>query len=88
MPTYEYECEKTGKHFEKFQSMKDAPLAVCPECGGPVHRLLGGGVGVIFKGAGFHATDDRQPAPRRPSCGRDGPCCGRSVPCDTPSCKE
>jgi len=61
MPTYEYECERCGHHFEVFQSMKDAKLTDCPqgECVGPVRRLLGTGAGVIFKGSGFYETDYR-----------------------------
>ena len=61
MPTYEYECEKCGRVFEAFQSMKDAPLEVCTDaaCGGKVKRLLGTGAGLIFKGSGFYITDYR-----------------------------
>lgn len=61
MPTYEYECESCGHHFEVFQSMKDAKLTDCPEaaCTGKVRRLLGTGAGVIFKGSGFYETDYR-----------------------------
>ena len=59
MPTYEYECRHCGHAFEAFQSMTDKPLRKCPECGGRVRRLIGAGAGVIFKGAGFYATDYR-----------------------------
>jgi putative FmdB family regulatory protein len=67
MPTYEYACEKCGRNFEFFQSMKDKPLTVCPKevCGGKrwgkgkVKRLLGTGAGLIFKGSGFYITDYR-----------------------------
>lgn len=61
MPTYDYECQKCGLVFEKFQSMKDEPLKVCatPECGGAVKRLIGTGAGIIFKGSGFYETDYR-----------------------------
>jgi putative FmdB family regulatory protein len=61
MPTYEYECETCGHHFEVFQSMKDAKLTDCPQeqCAGTVRRLLGTGAGVIFKGSGFYETDYR-----------------------------
>jgi putative FmdB family regulatory protein len=67
MPTYEYQCEKCGKTFEYFQSMKDERLTVCPKDGclqktwgkGKVKRLLGTGSGIIFKGSGFYATDYR-----------------------------
>ena len=59
MPTYEYECEKCGITFEKFQNITAEPIKKCPECGGPVKRLIGAGAGVIFKGSGFYATDYR-----------------------------
>ena len=63
MPTYEYECIKCGLHFEKFQMMSDEPLRVCPKCKKPLRRLIGKGGGVIFKGAGFYATDYRKSRP-------------------------
>jgi putative FmdB family regulatory protein len=59
MPTYEYECGHCGHIFERFQSMKDAPLKRCPECRHGVKRLLGTGAGIIFKGSGFYETDYR-----------------------------
>lgn len=61
MPTYEYLCQKCGKTFEMFQSMKDAPLKICT-CGkkGKVRRLVGRGAGIIFKGSGFYETDYRR----------------------------
>lgn len=67
MPTYEYECEKCGKNFEAFQSMRDEPFRECPKelCRqkkwghGRVKRLLGTGAGLIFKGSGFYTTDYR-----------------------------
>lgn len=45
MPIYEYEHQGTaGKgcaaRFEVFQSMSDEPLARCPTCGEPCHRLI------------------------------------------------
>lgn len=61
MPTYEYECQKCGKTFEIFQSMKDEPLKICPDkkCKGKIKRLIGTGAGLIFKGSGFYITDYR-----------------------------
>jgi putative FmdB family regulatory protein len=59
MPTYEYECKKCGHRFEEFQSMTADPLSTCPECGGPVKRLIGAGAGLLFKGSGFYLTDYR-----------------------------
>ena len=51
MPTYEYMCGNCGR-FEEFQSIKAAPLAACPKCGGKVTRLISAGGGMIFKGSG------------------------------------
>jgi putative FmdB family regulatory protein len=67
MPTYEYSCEKCGKTFETFQSMRDEPLRECTKelCRqekwghGKLKRLLGTGAGLIFKGSGFYITDYR-----------------------------
>ena len=59
MPTYEYECRKCGHTFEKFQSITADPVKTCPKCKGKVQRRIGAGAGIIFKGAGFYATDYR-----------------------------
>ncbi|MEP6937988.1 MAG: FmdB family zinc ribbon protein [Chthoniobacterales bacterium] len=67
MPTYEYSCEKCGKNFDAFQSMRDPAFIECPKehCQltkwgrGKVKRLLGTGAGLIFKGSGFYITDYR-----------------------------
>ena len=57
MPTYDYECRDCKKKFDLFQSIKAEPIKKCPKCGGKVHRLIGGGSGIIFKGSGFYETD-------------------------------
>jgi putative FmdB family regulatory protein len=57
MPTYDYKCRDCGHQFEEFQSITAEPLSDCPECGGHVHRLIGAGNGLIFKGSGFYITD-------------------------------
>ena len=62
MPTYEYECQKCGHHYELYQSIKDGPKRTCPKCRGRVKRLLGTGAGLIFKGSGFYSTDYRTPS--------------------------
>jgi putative FmdB family regulatory protein len=58
MPLYDYECETCGIRFERKQRITDQPLRFCPECSGPVHRLIQP-VGIIFKGSGFYCTDHR-----------------------------
>src|SRR5690606_41724704 len=58
MPIYAYECRECGVRFERRQSFSDAPITVCPECEGEVHRLIQP-AGIIFKGSGFYVTDNR-----------------------------
>lgn len=58
MPTYEYHCDGCQENIEVFQSMTADPLEVCPQCGAKkLHRLISGGVGILFKGTGFYCTD-------------------------------
>lgn len=67
MPTYEYVCERCGHEFEKFQSIADKALTICPQelCAqrkwgkGKVKKVIGAGAGLIFKGSGFYITDYR-----------------------------
>jgi putative FmdB family regulatory protein len=59
MPTYEYQCQKCGLKFERFQNIKEKPIRECPECSGSVKKLISAGAGIIFKGSGFYITDYR-----------------------------
>ena len=59
MPLYEYECEACGKRFERLQHFADDPVKICPDCSGPVHRLIQP-VAITFKGKGFYVTDNRK----------------------------
>lgn len=63
MPTYEYECRACGHSFERTQSMSEAPVKDCPECGKDVRRVINGGAGIIFKGSGFYVNDSRGKSP-------------------------
>jgi len=85
MPTYEYKCRDCGCKFEKFQRMKDKPIAKCPSCGGKVKRLISAGGGVIFKWSGFYANDYAKT--NSPACSRNRPCCGRDTPCNNKPCE-
>ncbi len=68
MPTYEYECDACGHAFEVLQSIADKKLKKCPKCGKPkLHRLIGGGSGIIFKGTGFYQTDYKKSGPSESS---------------------
>ena len=64
MPTYEYRCRACGHEFERFQSISDSPVRTCPSCKKRrVERLISAGGGLVFKGAGFYATDYRKGRP-------------------------
>jgi putative FmdB family regulatory protein len=71
MPIYEYECSACKTRFERSQRFSDAPVTECPECGGPVRRLLFP-AGVVFKGSGWYITDSRKPAPSESSASASG----------------
>jgi putative FmdB family regulatory protein len=58
MPTYEYECTSCGQHIEVFQRISEDALTTCGVCGGTLRKVFHP-VGIVFKGAGFYATDNR-----------------------------
>ena len=58
MPTYEYACTKCGQHVEVFQRLSEQPLSTCGVCGGPLRKVFHP-AGLVFKGSGFYATDNR-----------------------------
>ena len=61
MPTYEYKCQACGHRFDVLQKITAEPLTRCPECRKPrLKRLIGAGLGVIFKGSGFYSTDNKR----------------------------
>ncbi|HEX7345108.1 MAG TPA: FmdB family zinc ribbon protein [bacterium] len=63
MPTYDYRCKACDFEFEEFQSIAAEPLTICPRCGGPIYRMISGGVGLIFRGSGFYETDYKRKKP-------------------------
>ncbi len=56
MPIYEYQCQSCGKHLEIMQRYTDMPLANCPDCGGPVRKLISS-TSFVLKGTGWYKTD-------------------------------
>ena len=62
MPTYTYQCENCGIRFDQYQKFSEAHLTVCPECGEAALRKVFQPVGIVFKGKGFYATDNRSPS--------------------------
>jgi putative FmdB family regulatory protein len=58
MPTYQYRCTSCNTEVEAVQKFTDDPLTDCPECDGNLRKVFNA-VGVVFKGSGFYATDNR-----------------------------
>lgn len=54
MPIYEYECEKCHKITEAWQNMTEAPLTDCPQCDGPLRKLISTS-SFQLKGGGWYA---------------------------------
>ncbi|MFM7798176.1 MAG: FmdB family zinc ribbon protein [Planctomycetota bacterium] len=51
MPTYEYECTKCGKQWERLQSIKAEPERECPKCGrATARRKVGIGFAILSGG--------------------------------------
>lgn len=62
MPIYTYRCENCGVQFDRRQKFDDAPFTICPECQTETLRKVYLPVGIVFKGSGFYATDNRSPS--------------------------
>src|SRR5687768_15987346 len=56
MPMYEYSCSASDHRFERIRKISDAPLTVCPDCGGSVEKLISSPA-IQFKGSGFYIGD-------------------------------
>ncbi|WP_028709023.1 FmdB family zinc ribbon protein [Propionicicella superfundia] len=69
MPTYQYRCADCGNDLEAVQKFTDDPLTECPTCGGGLRKRFGA-VGIVFKGSGFYATDNRTKGARNAAGGK------------------
>lgn len=54
MPIYEYECTSCCKVIEVIQRMTEDPLTNCPDCSGPVNKLVSKS-SFQLKGGGWYA---------------------------------
>jgi putative FmdB family regulatory protein len=66
VPTYQYTCTECGEPLEAVQKFTDAPLTVCPACGGRLRKVFSA-VGIVFKGSGFYRTDSRNGSSATPA---------------------
>jgi putative FmdB family regulatory protein len=89
MPLYEYECSPHKHRFEVRQGINDEPVQNCPECSGPVRRVIQP-VGVVFKGTGFYVTDSRKsnPASKPKEAGATEPSKAESTTTDSGSSEK
>lgn len=63
MPTYPYLCSEHCGEIEIFHGIKEPARKKCPDCGGPVVRLIGGGCGIVMDGDRLW---DAAPTPNNP----------------------
>ncbi|HUP58272.1 MAG TPA: zinc ribbon domain-containing protein [Bdellovibrionota bacterium] len=91
MPLYEYRCESCNKTHEIMQKFSDPPVQDCPECQGPVEKIMSLS-SFALKGSGWYTTDYRRKgktesteskpaAPSTESCG--APACDTKKACAT-----
>ena len=84
MPTYQYRCADCARELEVVQRFTDASLTECPSCQGNLRKVFNA-VGVVFKGSGFYATDNRtkgkaDAAQAKPDAAQAKPDVGASKP--------
>jgi putative FmdB family regulatory protein len=66
VPIYEYKCDGCDKVLEIIQKFSDEPLETCPDCGGPLGKLISNTT-FVLKGSGWYSdgyasSPDRKPA--------------------------
>ncbi len=88
MPIYTYRCENCGVQFDRRQSFSDAPLTRCPECSKKTLRKVYQPVGIVFKGSGFYATDNRSPSGASHRSSKSGDDEGKTTSKETSEGKE
>ena len=54
MPIYEYECQSCKDVIEKWQSLADQPLNICPSCSGTLKKIISQS-SFQLKGGGWYA---------------------------------
>jgi putative FmdB family regulatory protein len=67
MPIYAYKCGSCGHSKDVLQKMSDAPLTVCPACGGVAFSKQVTAAGFQLKGSGWYATDFKGGATSAPA---------------------
>ena len=72
MPIYEYQCVACGRVTEAWQKFSDAPLTICPDCGGAMTKLISN-CAFHLKGGGWYVSDYKSSRPNSavPDSGKD-----------------
>jgi len=87
VPTYQYRCSECGNELEVVQKFTDDPLSVCDVCQGQLRKVYSA-VGIVFKGSGFYATDNRtkgKSQAAKPAAATSGESSGNSTSTSAPS---
>ncbi len=80
MPVYEYECPACEIVHEVQQRIADDPLQDCPECGGPVKKIMSRS-SFQLKGGGWYADGYSSAKPKKAEK-------KSSTPAAAPPCKN
>jgi len=81
MPVYEYECPACEKILEVQQRMADDPLTQCPECDGPVKKIMSRS-SFQLKGGGWYADGYSSKKPK-PEAKKESSSAASAPPCKT-----
>ena len=73
MPVYEYECQSCKEITETWQGISDEPLSCCPNCQGPVKKIISVST-FALKGGGWYADGYN----RAPASGKSEGCTGKA----------
>jgi len=58
MPLYEYICDNCKNTTDELISVSDSDKEVkCKKCDSVMRKLVGSGIGFMFKGDGFYSTE-------------------------------
>jgi putative FmdB family regulatory protein len=87
LPLYEYQCKKCKHRFEKIQLFSDKPIKKCPECGGPVEKLLSAPA-IQFKGTGWYVNDYAKKSGGSQSSSDSGDGAGKTASGETSGAKS
>ncbi len=80
MPIYEYQCAACGDVVEKWQTISETPLTMCPRCGGSLSKIISA-CAFHLKGSGWYVSDYAAKSPAT-NCDVDKPVA------DTPAAKD